>query len=398
MDDELRGLLPPLSPEELSELEASIVAVGVRDPLVVWETERGLVLVDGHHRRDICDRFDLPFEVRRMEFGSRSDVIEWMVRTQFARRNLTPMQRCELALRLKEVLAARAKENQRAAGGALSQNLGEALDTARELAKVAGVSHETIRKAERIAEAAKAGQLDPAKLEDVRQGRRSIHGVHQSLGRKKNRPKAKPARPKVLPEGEFGIVHGDLNEIAKAIPDASIALVIYDPPKLPYSMDVYRALGKAAGRVLTNRGSLVAHVCGDRVIDAGRALEESGLGFNWTIGIQDAGAKLEMKDHGISVRLRQMLWFVKWDDCSRLDVPLDDLVVVPRGTTDPSLEVARYFVEKLTAPGDLVLIPACGTGAIPVACKQLGRRWLAFDSDAGRVEAARARLAKVVQP
>ena len=45
----LETYIHPLSDEEERMLEESILAEGVRDPLVVWREEN--VLVDGHHRK-----------------------------------------------------------------------------------------------------------------------------------------------------------------------------------------------------------------------------------------------------------------------------------------------------------------------------------------------------------
>jgi N6-adenosine-specific RNA methylase IME4 len=57
--------------------------------LVVWPTERGLVLVDGHHRLAICRRHGLPFRVEERHFESRDAALAEIVNTQLARRNLT---------------------------------------------------------------------------------------------------------------------------------------------------------------------------------------------------------------------------------------------------------------------------------------------------------------------
>ena len=71
----------------------------------------------------------------------------WVIRNQFARRNLTPFQRIELAARLEECLRAKAKERQRCGQGGtlLVQNSAQATGKVRdELATVAGVSHDTM--------------------------------------------------------------------------------------------------------------------------------------------------------------------------------------------------------------------------------------------------------------
>ncbi len=58
--------------------------------------------------------------------------------------------RAELALRLKPVIAEKAKEKQSEAGGAVRQKSDKAaIDTKKEIAKAAGVSHDTIYKVEK---------------------------------------------------------------------------------------------------------------------------------------------------------------------------------------------------------------------------------------------------------
>ena len=56
--------------------------------------------------------------------------------------------RSELALKLKPLIAAKAKANQRASGGAVPQKSAKPVDTRQELARAAGVSHDTIHKVE----------------------------------------------------------------------------------------------------------------------------------------------------------------------------------------------------------------------------------------------------------
>jgi hypothetical protein len=88
IDPEFKRHLLSLSPIELSFLEDSIISEGCREPLVVWK-EQG-VLVDGHHRYDICTRHSKPFTTVEMSFGDRESVLDWMDKNQIARRNCDP--------------------------------------------------------------------------------------------------------------------------------------------------------------------------------------------------------------------------------------------------------------------------------------------------------------------
>ena len=80
----------------------------------------------------------------------RSEVIEWIINNQFGRRNLSSYIRTTLALRLESEIAGRAKKNQKSAGGAVPQKSAEAVETRKELAKLAGVSHNTVDKVKKI--------------------------------------------------------------------------------------------------------------------------------------------------------------------------------------------------------------------------------------------------------
>jgi len=77
---------------------------------VTW---RG-ILVDGHHRYEICTRLNLRYSMTVLpshQVKTRGDAKVWIIRNQFARRNLTPFQRAELALRLEETIQTAAKAN-----------------------------------------------------------------------------------------------------------------------------------------------------------------------------------------------------------------------------------------------------------------------------------------------
>jgi N6-adenosine-specific RNA methylase IME4 len=86
---DFQGLLPPLNPQEGAALEASLLAEGCRDALVLW---RG-ILVDGHHRYAICQRHRLTFSTIEQAFASADHAKLWIRQTQAARRNHTDDQR-----------------------------------------------------------------------------------------------------------------------------------------------------------------------------------------------------------------------------------------------------------------------------------------------------------------
>jgi ParB-like chromosome segregation protein Spo0J len=146
--EELKNLLPPLTETEFAGLEESILKDSCLSPLVVWND----ILVDGHHRYEICCKHQIPYAVKNVELANLEEAKLWTWQHQDNRRNLSSFQRGELALKFKEVMAAKAKERQRCGQGGilLGEILPQANKTRQELAEKADVSERTLDKIEYI--------------------------------------------------------------------------------------------------------------------------------------------------------------------------------------------------------------------------------------------------------
>jgi len=171
IDAEFAALCPPLRDEEYRELEASLKTEGCRDALITW---RG-ILVDGHHRLQICETYGIPFEESTIVLPDRDAAKIWIIKNQFARRNLAPLQRAELALELEPLIAARSRQGERT--DLLQKSAkSEPLDTRQEVAKIAGLSHDTIAKAKVILE-----QGTEATKASLRRGESSINREYEAI-------------------------------------------------------------------------------------------------------------------------------------------------------------------------------------------------------------------------
>src|SRR5277367_4158351 len=58
------------------------------------------------------------------------------------------------------------------------------------------------------------------------------------------------------------------------------------------------------------------------------------------------------------------------------------------------VDLPAWFVKTYTKPGDLVLDPTAGSGSTFVAARELGRRFVGFETDAAMCEAANKRAAQ----
>jgi hypothetical protein len=89
---EIQDYIVPLSEDEFLQLEKNILAEGCRDPLITWQADDQVILIDGHNRYKICEKHNIPFKVKKLPFKDLEEVKAWMVDTQMGRRNLTPDQ------------------------------------------------------------------------------------------------------------------------------------------------------------------------------------------------------------------------------------------------------------------------------------------------------------------
>ena len=184
IDKEFESLIPPLSAEEFQQLEENCLRDGIRDALIVWEQDGDDILIDGHNRFRIVGKHPtIQFSIKRMQFADRNEAIRWIILNQFGRRNLSAYDRSILALKLKPVIAEKAKEKEAERKTTYQKSEKSELptvNTAKELAKVAGVSHDTIHKVEAIQKSGNE-QL----IKDVREGRESINSGYQRIHPKK---------------------------------------------------------------------------------------------------------------------------------------------------------------------------------------------------------------------
>lgn len=91
IDPEFEAKCPPLTEDELSQLEENILEEGlVLMPLIVWND----TIVDGHNRYRIARAHPgIGFRTHEKQFSNRYEALSWICKNQLGRRNLTPMQK-----------------------------------------------------------------------------------------------------------------------------------------------------------------------------------------------------------------------------------------------------------------------------------------------------------------
>lgn len=91
IDPEFEAKCPPLTEDELSQLEENILEEGlVLMPLIVWNN----TIVDGHNRYRIAQEHPgIEFRVHEKHFNGKYEALSWICKNQLGRRNLSPQQK-----------------------------------------------------------------------------------------------------------------------------------------------------------------------------------------------------------------------------------------------------------------------------------------------------------------
>ena len=418
IDKEFETLIPPLSADEYRLLEESILAEGCRDALVTWHG----ILIDGHNRYRICTQYGLPFETIDTDFATRNEVIVWIIKNQLARRNLPKYEHARLGLRLKPIFAEMAKAQQvRTAENRVSQiSVEQKIDTQKELAKAAGVSHDTIAKVEKIEAVA-----DDATKAKLRSGEMSINQAYTEI-KKQEKAEQRAAKMATIKEAavtDGNLVHGDCLEELEKLADGSVDCVVTDPPYGISYVSNFR----------TVESEVVKSVANDTI-------EDAVMLWNNTCAILERKMKVDShlycftswKVYPYFVNIISKYFKVKncliWEknnwsmgdldgnyaeqyemvifatkgnrklNCNReSNVLMFDKVASLNllHSCEKPVDLLSFLIEKSTDAGELVIDPFMGSGSTILAAKQTGRSYWGCELDTENYRIACGRCANV---
>jgi len=203
--EEFKKLIPPLTPDEYKQLETNCIEEGIRDAIITWNG----YIIDGHNRYKIAQDWCLVFKLEPKEFKSEQDVKVWMILNQFGRRNIGNYTRAKLALELEDIFKEKAKENQGKRTDICQNsdksldlfseekpvkiNKIEPIDTKKEVAKVANLSHDTIAKVKKIEQKAA-----PEIKEKLSTGELSINQAYQDIKKEEKKEELKEKKEQYI--------------------------------------------------------------------------------------------------------------------------------------------------------------------------------------------------------
>jgi len=406
IDETIQRALLPLRDEEFQLLEQSVLAEGIRDPLVVWNHDGECVLLDGHHRYQLAQKHGLQFSTVEMEFADESEAVQWVLRNQLARRNLTDEQRTLVLGRYYNTLKL-APHRPSTENGVKFTPLSGSHATARQLGEIFGVSEKTVRNAAEFAEVVDvlaeiepqaavrvlAGEVPDAKTalpkvepellpkvaERIAQG--NANSVKEAVERirREERETTKPILKGVY-EG-IQIRRGDFREVLADIPDHSVDIILTDPPYTQEYLPLWDDLGAFAARVLKPTGVLLAY-SGQLHLPQVIAMLTKHLRWWWMCAIQHTGASGYIVAGGRRVinQWKPLLVLTPYD-APPLQVQFRDLIEgggrqKELHNWEQSTEEAVRILQTFGHPDALVVDPFAGSGSFGRAAQQAGMQFI----------------------
>lgn len=411
VDPEFKSLIPPLTAEERSGLEQSILNEGVRDPIVVWEGQGHDTIVDGHNRYEIAlgqnaNGEILRFEVVSREFEDRDEAKLWIIDNQFSRRNLPEVRRILLAERYREIEARHARERQGERTDLTSDtNVSEVADehatkTNTKIAEKAKSSREKVRKVRKVQEKA------PDLLEKISEGEESIHSAYKQVQKRQKREEKqerKDAAAEAMRGVEFDerlrILHGGFEEILADELADSADLIFTDPPYGAEHLHLWSKLGHFAHEHLKPGRFLVTYSGVQFLDEVIKSLVDAGLDYYWSVAVQSTHGQGRHWHRHIWMSWKPMLIFSKGDPATHEQ--FNDHVGMGEKDAKEHHEWAQpgaqaeYFIERFSFAGEVVVDPMCGSATIPIAAYKMDRYAVGCELDKKRYEEAKRKVSEL---
>jgi site-specific DNA-methyltransferase (adenine-specific) len=427
IDPEFKALIPPLAPDELSQLEANILRDGCRDPLVVWDG----ILIDGHNRHEICTRHGLPFETVEMAFDDREAAELWMIGNQMGRRNIENIDKVPLLERKREILSEQAKkrmdkgrpkageppanlpEDTKETRDAVAAEIGVSGKTYDALRKVSTEGTEELKQAVRdkkvgASTAADIAQLPPeTQREVVAQGEAAILREAKNIKRQRKEKRMEERREKAekaleenhsTTDPDFRLILGDLLEAGADIADESVDVIVTDPPYPEEFLETFSKLSELAARVLKPGGHCLVMSGQSHLPEVYARLCEN-LKYQWTLNYYTPGQSTQVFGRKVKSNWKPVIWLIKgkndWEHIQ--DTVRSDENDKRFHKWGQSVSGIAKLIELFSVQNQTVFDPFVGGGTTAIAALVTGRKFIGIDIDPLCIAMSSKRIAETRQ-
>lgn len=408
MNDYKFQVMPNLSADEYAELREDIKRRGVMVPI---EFDENGVILDGHHRLQICEELGIKDYPRVIRAGMTDEEKRTHARKlNMARRHLTQEQKrgliCE---QLKETPEKSDRQIAKALGvsdktvGSQRKELESTAEIPQLKTNIGADGKERPRKVERkpvsvfnpTTREAKSLQ-NPEVVERIAEtNAKPLTAAKQIQQEQKAEKKAFELKRKI-PDDMCKLICADIRGGLDSVKENSVDFIITDPPYPKEYLPLYSELSALAKRVLKPCGSLIVMVGQSYLSEVIGRLSEN-MTYHWCMAYLTPGGQSPQLFHKrVNTFWKPVLWFKKGDYVGDY---IGDVLKSPVNDNDKrfhewgqSLGGMKDIIQKFTNPGDLILDPFLGGGTTGVAAVTMGRRFIGADIDIENIAKSNERI------
>ena len=416
-DKEFSRFVPKLTDAEYEQLEKNIVRDGCREPLSLWKGR----LLDGHYRYSICRKHKIEFKTVNIKLSSKHEATVWVIQNQLGRRNLTDFQKIEMVAHLEEVYAAKGKEHKSKYNNSLLPTLAKAVNTRKEMAKLAEVSTGQYQKGKEIIKNGTEQEKETLRHRGNGTTINKVCSCIRARARKEAADKWAKDRKydKSSIESGIDLRLGDCVKILPTIADNSVDLVLTDPPYnvgLEYDLhndsmpdENYYLWCKQwlieCCRVLKDRHYGIIFTGDKKSNYVHKAIDESGLTFHHFIKWFKPGAQGSLSGSNLFYRTELAFLVSK----GKPDISLinrkefyQDTIILKSTTPNQAdaedhparrpVDLYKLIINGFTQQGDTVLDCFLGSGSNGCAANELDRRFIGIEISPKYLNMAKRRI------
>lgn len=408
MNDYKFQVMPNLSADEYAELREDIKRRGVMVPI---EFDENGVILDGHHRLQICEELGIKDYPRVIRAGMTDEEKRTHARKlNMARRHLTQEQK-------RGLICEQLKETPEKSDRQIAKDLGVDNATVSRRRKALECSGEVLqcntstgsdgktypRKVERkpvsvfnpTTREAKSLQ-NPEVVERIAEtNAKPLTAAKQIQQEQKAEKKAFELKRKI-PDDMCNLICADIRGGLESIKENSVDFIITDPPYPKEYLPLYSELSAFAKRVLKPGGSLIVMVGQSYLPEVIGRLSEN-MAYHWCMAyLTPGGQSPQLFPKRVNTFWKPVLWFKKGDYVGDY---IGDVLKSPVNDNDKrfhewgqSLGGMKDIIQKFTNPGDLILDPFLGGGTTGVAAVTMGRRFIGADIDIENIAKSNERI------
>jgi hypothetical protein len=392
--EEFKKLIPPLTPDEFSQLEQNCIAEGIRDAILTWND----FIIDGHNRYEIAQKHKLTFKTQEKDFQSEDDVIIWMCNNQLGRRNLPEFVKYELESRKKEALLRKGKEKQKETLGGYKHNPSvlSTIDktehnTQKAIADKLGWSTGKVAMAEVVAKKAPEEVKQKLRANEI-----SINEAYQKVKKDIRTFEIQEQRRELAEKGKeakgsnFRIFNDDIRTW-KA--DKQYDWIITDPPYPKEFLPLWEVLAERSNEWLKDGGLLVA-MSGQMYLEQIYNMLSKHLKYYWTACYLTPGQPTPLRHVNVNTTWKPLLIFGKGEYKGRIfgDVYKSEGNDKDHHKWGQSVSGMDAIIKGFCLKGESILDPFCGAGTTGISAVKHDCFFDGVELDIDNVNISKARI------